>query len=72
MKDLGLAANDIDSLQKMEWSKLMAAGTAAAAKINPPGLPILGPGAPGKPRVGWSPCVDGKLVNMRSFFDAAR
>ena len=71
MKDLGLAANDINSLQKMEWSKLMAAGTAAAAKINPPGPPILGPGTPGKPRVGWSPCVDGKLVNMRSFFDAA-
>lgn len=71
MKDLGLASNDIDSLQKMEWSKLMAAGTAAAAKINPPGPPILGPGAPGKPRVGWSPCMDGKLVNMRSFFDAA-
>ncbi|MGH9567272.1 MAG: carboxylesterase family protein, partial [Candidatus Angelobacter sp.] len=37
MKDLGLAANDIASLQKMEWSKLMAAGNAAAAKINPPG-----------------------------------
>ncbi|HKR30963.1 MAG TPA: carboxylesterase family protein [Terriglobales bacterium] len=71
MKDLGLAPNDIESLQKMEWSKLMAAGTAAAAKINPPGPPILGPGAPGKPRVGWSPCIDGKLVNMRSFFDAA-
>ena len=70
MKDLGLAANDIQSLQKMEWSKLMAAGNAAAAKINPPGA-HMGPGAPGKPRVGWSPCVDGKVINMRSFFDAA-
>src|ERR1700751_851439 len=29
MKDLGLASNDIQSLQKMEWSKLMAAGNAA-------------------------------------------
>jgi para-nitrobenzyl esterase len=37
MKDLSLASNDIQSLQKMEWSKLMAAGNAAAAKINPPG-----------------------------------
>jgi para-nitrobenzyl esterase len=54
----------------MEWSKLFAAGTAAAARINPPGPPPL-PGAPGTPRVGWSPCVDGKIVNMRSFFDAA-
>jgi para-nitrobenzyl esterase len=71
MKDLGLASNDIDSLQKMEWAKLIAAGNAAAAKINPSGPPMMGPGAPGKPRVGWSPCVDGKVINMRSFFDAA-
>jgi len=71
MKDLGLASNDIEALQKMEWSKLAAAGNAAAAKINPPGPPMMGPGAPGKPRVGWSPCVDGNIVNMRSFFDAA-
>jgi para-nitrobenzyl esterase len=71
MKDLGLAPNDIGSLQKMEWAKLIAAGNAAAAKINPPGPPMMGPGAPGKPRVGWSPCVDGKVINMRSFFDAA-
>src|SRR5579859_6440580 len=71
MKDLGLAANDIGALQKMEWAKLFAAGNAAAAKINPPGRPMMGPGAPGTPRVGWSPCVDGKVINMRSFFDAA-
>ena len=71
MKDLGLAPNDIGSLQKMEWAKLFAAGNAAAAKINPPGPPTFGSGTPGKPRVGWSPCVDGKLINMRSFFDAA-
>ncbi len=71
MKDLGLAPKDIGSLQKMEWAKLMAAGNAAVAKINPPGSPMMGPGAPGKPRVGWSPCVDGKVINMRSFFDAA-
>ena len=71
MKELGLAPNDIGSLQKMEWTKLFAAGNAAAAKINPPGRPSAGPGAPGTPRVGWSPCVDGKLINMRSFFDAA-
>ena len=41
MKDLGLAPNDIGSLQKMEWSKLMAAGNAAAAKINPAWAPRL-------------------------------
>ena len=71
MKELGLASNDIGSLQKMEWAKLFAVGNAAAAKINPPGPPMMGPGAPGKPRVGWSPCVDDKVINMRSFFDAA-
>ena len=71
MKDLGLAPNDIGSLQKMEWAKLLAAGNAAAAKINPAGPPMMGPGAPGTPRVGWSPCVDGKVINMRSFFEAA-
>ena len=70
MKDLGLASNDIQSLQKMEWSKLVAAGNAAAAKINPAGA-ALRPRSPGTPRVGWSPCVDGKVIKMRSFFDAA-
>jgi para-nitrobenzyl esterase len=71
MKDLGLAPNDIGSLQKMEWAKLLAAGNATAAKINPAGPAMMGPGAPGTPRVGWSPCVDGKVINMRSFFEAA-
>jgi para-nitrobenzyl esterase len=71
MKELGLAANDIGALQKMEWAKLFAAGNAVAAKINPSGPPTAGPGAPGTPRVGWSPCVDGKVINIRSFFDAA-
>ena len=44
MKDLGLAPNDIASLQKMEWSKLFAAGNAAAAKINPAGAADDGTG----------------------------
>ena len=35
------------------------------------GAALMGPGAPGTPRAGWSPCVDGKVINMRSFFDAA-
>ena len=64
-------ANDIESLQKMEWAKLIAAGNAAAAKMNPPATFHGTRPAPGKPRVGWSPCVDGKVINMRSFFDAA-
>ena len=72
MKDLGLALNDIASLQKMEWTKLAAAGNSAIAKINPPlRSGVTGPGAPGAPRVGWSPCIDEKNIDMRSFFDAA-
>ncbi len=71
MKDLGLAPNDIASLQKMEWHRLMAAGNAAAAKVNPP---LRGRGAMfpfGQARAGWSPCVDGKNITLRSFFDVA-
>ena len=66
MKDLGLAPNDIGALQKMEWGKLNAAGNAAVAKMNPPGPPVMGPAAAGKPRAGWSPCVDDKNITMRS------
>ncbi len=71
IKDLGLPPNDMASLQKMDWAKLNAAGNDAVRKISPPGPPFMGPGAPGHPRVGWSPCVDGTVINMRSFFDAA-
>ena len=70
MKDLGLGPNDIASLQKMEWSKLVAAGNAAVAKINPPFQPGGGFFS-GPARVGWSPTLDGKVINVRSFFDVA-
>ena len=71
MKDLGLAANDIGALQKMDWPSLIAAGNAAITKVNPPGPAFFGPGLPGHPRAGWTPSVDGKVITMRSFFDAA-
>ena len=73
MAELGLGANDIGALQKMEWAKLNAAANAAAAKINPPAPPTLGLGAPAAatPRVGLGPTVDGRIITMRSFFDAA-
>ena len=71
MKDLGLAPNDLGSLQKMEWSKLIAAGNAAVQKINPPMHSPFGPFSPGPPRVGWSPCVDDRNITLRSFFDTA-
>jgi para-nitrobenzyl esterase len=73
MVELALGPNDIGALQKMEWAKLNAAATAAAAKINPPMQRGLGMGAPSgpTPRVGMGPTVDGRLITMRSFFEAA-
>jgi para-nitrobenzyl esterase len=73
MTELGLAPNDLASLQKMEWSKLNAAANAAAAKINGPAPRTLGMGAPAgaTPRVGMGPTLDGRVVTVRSFYDAA-
>jgi para-nitrobenzyl esterase len=72
MVELGLQPKDISSLQKMEWSKLFAAGNAAIAKINPPGqsFGMGGPPSP-HPRVGWGPILDGRAVTVRSFFEEA-
>jgi para-nitrobenzyl esterase len=73
MKELGLQSNDIASLQKMEWSRLVAAATAAENKINPPRAGFFfGPPTPGAPpRVGSTPTVDGRVIPVRSFYDAA-
>jgi para-nitrobenzyl esterase len=73
MKELGLGPNDLASLQKMDWARLNAAGNTVIARLNPPMQGGLGPGpAPGgKPRYGWSPTLDGRVVTMRSFHDAA-
>lgn len=74
MKELGLQPNDLASLQKMEWSRLIAGGKIAAiAKMNGP---IRGLGSPGgtpsaSPRVGWSPTMDDRIINVRSFQDMA-
>ena len=73
MKELGLAPNDLASLQKMEWAKLNAAGNAVIARLSPPAPGTAGPGGPptARPRVGWSPTVDGRIVTLRSFYDVA-
>ena len=74
VKELGIASNDIGALQKIEWSKLVGVGNAVAAKINPAmrGM-ILGPSSAqaSAPRVGWSPTLDGRIINVRSFQDIA-
>jgi para-nitrobenzyl esterase len=72
MKELGLAQDDIESLKKMEWSRLFAAGNTAIAKINPATRGLSEPGSAPRstPRVGWSPTVDGRTVTVRSFYDS--
>ena len=45
IKELGVSPKDIASLQKMEWSKLSAAGNAVMAKMNPPLHGLGGPGS---------------------------
>lgn len=68
-----LGVKDIAALQKVEWSRLNAVGAAVAAKMNPP-MGVYGPIAPPgveKPRVGWGPTCDGRVITMKSFFDAA-
>jgi len=73
MKELGVARGDIAALQKMEWSKLFAAGNTVMARMNPPVRGLAGPGsAPSSvPRVGWSPTMDGRSIHVRSFYDVA-
>ena len=69
VKELGIGAHDIEALQKMEWSKLNKAGMAVSARMYPRGTGAPGPFGP--PRAGWSPSVDGRVITMRSFSDAA-
>jgi para-nitrobenzyl esterase len=73
MKELGVKPKDIATLQKMEWAKLNAAGTAVMAKIQPPQAGITGAGSPptAKPRINWGPTLDGRLVPVRGFYDVA-
>ena len=73
MVELGLGPNDVGALQKIEWAKLNAGFNAAAAKINPPMQRGLGMGAPpgATPRVGMGPTMDGRIITLRSFLDAA-
>jgi para-nitrobenzyl esterase len=68
-----LGVKDIAALQKMGWSRLNEIGNAIAAKMNPP-MGIYGPIAPPgteKPRVGWGPTLDGRVITLKSFFDVA-
>jgi para-nitrobenzyl esterase len=74
IKELGVAKGDIATLQKMDWSKLVAAGNTVAARINPAprGMMFGPPSGPGSvPRVGWTPTLDGRIINIKSFDEKA-
>lgn len=66
---LGVGARDIAALQKMDWNILNEASNAVAGEMNPPRLP----GAPRgpEPRIGGGPTLDGRIINVKSFHDAA-
>ncbi len=70
VKQLGIGPNDIAALQKMEWAALVAACNEAQGKM-PPRTDARFPVRPGPPRRFWGPIMDGKIINMRSFQDAA-
>jgi para-nitrobenzyl esterase len=67
VKQLGIGANDIGALQKLDWATLNAACNAAQG--NMPKRP--GPGMPGGMGRFWMPTMDGRVISMRSFTDAA-
>lgn len=73
MKELGLGRNDLVWLQKMEWAKLNAAGNAVIARLSPPARGMAGPGGPpgARPRIGWSPTIDGRIITQSAFYDVA-
>jgi para-nitrobenzyl esterase len=64
-----LGVKDMAALQKMEWARLNDVGNAVAAKVNGPGGPSAPAGA--KPRVGYGPTMDGRIIPMRAFADGA-
>jgi para-nitrobenzyl esterase len=58
----------------MEWSRLSAAGRKVAASMNPSRHDLVfgPPSGPGSiAQVGWTPCIDGRIITMKSFEDAA-
>ena len=72
IKELGIASNDIGALQKMEWAHLDAAANAASAKMNFPKLSLpFFPVPEYVVRHFWGPTLDGRVITMKSFAEAA-
>jgi para-nitrobenzyl esterase len=71
VRELGIGAKDIATLQKMDWKTLFDTGTKVATDINGPMRRSFGPPVDGPARVGWAPTLDGRTITLRSFNDAA-
>jgi para-nitrobenzyl esterase len=74
IKEMGIGPHDISSLQKMEWPKMMDAVTSLAGKSKSKGLTLDLPFFPIPAYVltrFWGPTLDGRLITMKSFEDAA-
>jgi para-nitrobenzyl esterase len=75
LKKLGIAPNDISALQQVEWSALDAAADAVSAEMHPPSMLsdlafAFFPGPPSTKHF-WGPTLDGQIITMKSFHDAA-
>ena len=76
VKELGIAPNDIGALQKMDWSRLYAAGNKVAAKgsaaaMGGASLLFVTSGIGKEQHFGWTPTVDGRVITTRAFSDGA-
>jgi para-nitrobenzyl esterase len=69
VKQLGIGANDIGALQKMDWAKLNAACDAAQAlmPVRPGPFGVR----PGPIRRFWMPTVDGRVITENTFQTSA-
>jgi para-nitrobenzyl esterase len=70
IKKLGIAPKDISALQKVDWPSLDAAANSVPFKFNPFKRFSFFPGPP-RNRHFWTPTLDGRVINMKSFEDGA-
>jgi para-nitrobenzyl esterase len=66
LEELGLAPLDLDQLQTMPVERIVAAGTAASKRLEPPPTSGRRPPAPN-----WQPLVDGDVLPTDPFDPAA-
>jgi para-nitrobenzyl esterase len=65
LNELGLIPSQVDSIQKVPYEKLVAAGNKAIAKVREQLVAegkISGTGLMAGLRLGWSPTIDGKFL----------